>query len=92
MHIAGSGGDGGSGPGGVVMCDYCGESFSTQSQRSEHNSRLRYGCSQHGMCFESWRTHVDEYSHTYCPVPGCAKAGVDFGGNVRFEQHFRNKH
>lgn len=87
VHIAGNGAGGGG-----IICDYCGESFSTQAQRAEHGINLKYACRQHGMCFSSWRTHVNGYSHTMCPIPSCAKAGVDFGSDARFEQHFRNKH
>ncbi|KAL8886393.1 MAG: hypothetical protein Q9215_005884, partial [Flavoplaca cf. flavocitrina] len=35
-HVHISGGGAGSGTGGYVSCEYCGESFGTQAQKAEH--------------------------------------------------------
>lgn len=77
---------------GTYTCKSCNMDFDSEAKKERHDVDYPMACSKHYDCFESWTTHVAEYNHTECPIPGCAKAGVDFGTDSRFMQHFRNKH
>jgi hypothetical protein len=84
-------------PGGTVLlasshnCKHCGMSLGSNQAKVAHERMPGY-CRTHNMCFESWTAHNAEYGHYHCGVSGCGKAGVDFGSDARYLQHFRHKH
>lgn len=85
-------------PGATVLlqesynCDRCKQRFNSHAEKSEHNRLYPQTCTQHNMCLSSWQQHNFQCYHLYCGVWGCAKAGVNFGSDTRYMQHFRNKH
>lgn len=77
---------------GSAKCSSCNKTFSSEAEKEQHYRDYPKTCREHNHCFAYWSNHVDQYSHTMCPISGCAKSSVNFGSNVRFRQHFRNKH
>lgn len=78
----------------TIACSRCTMEFVADSLRVEHQYAYPKTCRLHKHCFVNWKDHVAmaQCTHTRCPIPGCAKAEVEFKTNARFLQHFRNKH
>ncbi|CZR66290.1 uncharacterized protein PAC_16191 [Phialocephala subalpina] len=73
------------------QCRTCGQML---EPGSDHDERYPEKCRKHGVCLkrEEWIDHFSRESHSRCPLRDCEKAGVDFGSNERFLQHWKHKH
>ena len=47
---------------------------------------------QHGLYVDIRSSHVATSSRHYCPIPGCAKGGVNIGSDARLMQHYLRNH
>src|SRR5271156_2375480 len=77
-------------------CSRCGKIYPTKEMCREHKKNKPKFCKKHTICHNSWHEHVNQHSHTKCPLDreGCprAKAGVDYGSDMAFMDHFRRRH
>ncbi|KAK7225435.1 hypothetical protein V2G26_013438 [Clonostachys chloroleuca] len=76
----------------AAKCGRCRERFATREDKQAHRQAHPQSCKIHSKCFKSWRDHNDRYSHSYCGVADCERAGVDYGTNARYMQHFHGRH